>query len=156
MDRPVDPAWLEIATDLVIPKRGVVVISHDAFRLDEEKAATPDPLMGIFPLRYGFDDETEQATLSFYLKIAKRYVGSPMLSSLYGVWAARSGDRRLSLEMLDRGYGDFCTGRFMQTLEYRHDMFPEQPRAAVLRKPGRILAGVNPGFSKDSPRPRRP
>ena len=80
MDRPVDPAWLEIATDLVIPKRGVVVISHDAFRLDEEKAATPDPLMGIFPLRYGFDDETEQATLSFYLKIAKRYIGSPLLS----------------------------------------------------------------------------
>ena len=64
----------------MIPKRGVVVISHDAFRLDEEKAATPDPLMGIFPLRYGFDDETEQATLSFYLKIAKRYIGSPLLS----------------------------------------------------------------------------
>ena len=114
---------------MVVPKRGKVVISHDAFRVDEEKAATPDPLMGIFPLGCGFDDETEQATLAYYLKIAKRYIGSPMLSALYGVWAARSGNRRLSLEMLERGYGDFCTGRFMQTLEYRKDVFPEQPPA---------------------------
>jgi protein-glucosylgalactosylhydroxylysine glucosidase len=126
LNRPVDPAWLEIATKMVVPKRGKVVISHDAFRVDEEKAATPDPLMGIFPLGYGFGDETEQATLSYYLKISKRYIGSPMLSSLYGVWAARSGNRRL---LLDRGYGDFCTGRFMQTLEYRKDVFPEQPPA---------------------------
>jgi trehalose/maltose hydrolase-like predicted phosphorylase len=104
MNRPVDPAWPEIATKLVIPKRGKVVISHDAFRVDEEKAATPDPLMGIFPLGCDFDQETGQATLAYYLKIAKRYIGSPMLSALYGVWAARSGNRRLSLEMLDRGY----------------------------------------------------
>ena len=55
-----------------------------------------------------------------------------MLSSLYGVWAARLGNGRLSLEMLERGYGDFCTGRFMQTLEYRKDIFPEQPPAAVI------------------------
>ena len=157
LDRPFDPAWLEIATEMVIPKRGDVVISHDAFRLDEEKAATPDPLMGIFPLRYGFDDETEQATLAFYLKIAKRYIGSPMLSSLYGVWAARSGNRRLSLELLDRGYGDFCTGRFMQTLEYRHDMFPEQPQAGpFFANLGGFLLGLILGFPKIHPGPDDP
>jgi hypothetical protein len=27
------------------------------------------------------------------------------------------------------GYGRFCVGRFMQTLESREDVFPEQPRA---------------------------
>jgi glycosyl hydrolase family 65 len=157
LDRPFDPAWLKIATNMVIPKRGNVVISHDAFRLDEEKAATPDPLMGIFPLRYGFDDETEQATLSFYLKIAKRYIGSPMLSSLYGVWAARSGDRRLSLDMMERGYGDFCTGRFMQTLEYRHDMFPEQPLAGpFFANLGGLLLGLILGFPKIHPGPDDP
>jgi hypothetical protein len=47
-----------------------------------------------------------------------------MLSALYGVWAARTGSRRLSLEMLERGYGGFITGGFMQTLEYRKDVFP--------------------------------
>ena len=64
--------------------------------------------MGIFPLGFDFDHETEQATLSYYLRLANRYIGSPMLSALYGVWAARTGNRKLSLDLLDRGYGDFC------------------------------------------------
>ena len=113
--------------------------------------------MGIFPLRGGFDDETEQATLAFYLKLAKRYIGSPMLSSLYGVWAARLGNRRLSLEMLDRGYGDFCTGRFMQTLEYRKDIFPEQPPAGpFFANLGGFLLGLILGFPKIQPGPHHP
>jgi trehalose/maltose hydrolase-like predicted phosphorylase len=157
LNRPADPAWPEIASKLVVPKRGKIVISHDAFRVDEEKAATPDPLMGIFPLGCGFDDETEQATLAFYLKIAKRYIGSPMLSSLYGVWAARLGNRRLSLEMLDCGYADFCTGRFMQTLEYRKDVFPEQPPAGpFFANLGGFLLGLILGFPKIQPGPDNP
>jgi trehalose/maltose hydrolase-like predicted phosphorylase len=157
LNRPVDPAWLEIATKMEVPKRGKVVISHAAFRVDEEKAATPDPLMGIFPLGCDFDDETEQATLAFYLKMAKRYLGSPMLSALYGVWAARSGNRRLSLEMLDRGYGDFCTGRFMQTLEYRKDVFPEQPPAGpFFANLGGFLLSLILGFPQIQPGPANP
>ena len=142
---------------MVLPRRGKVVISHDAFRVDEEKAATPDPLMGIFPLGFDFDQETEQATLAYYLKIAKRYIGSPMLSALYGVWAARSGNRRLSLELLDRGYGDFCTGRFMQTLEYRKDVFPEQPPAGpFFANLGGFLLGLILGFPRIQPGPGNP
>jgi trehalose/maltose hydrolase-like predicted phosphorylase len=157
LNRPVDPAWSEIATKMVMPKRGKVVISHDEFRLDEEKAATPDPLMGIFPLGWDFDRETEQATLVYYLKIAKRYIGSPMLSALYGVWAARTGNRQLSLEMLDRGYGDFCSGRFMQTLEYRKDVFPEQPPAGpFFANLGGFLLGLILGFPKIQPGPENP
>ena len=90
LNKPIDPSWHEIATKLVIPKRDKIVISHGAFRVDEEKAATPDPLMGIFPLGFDFDRESEEATLAYYLKLTKRYIGSPMLSALYGVWAARS------------------------------------------------------------------
>ena len=113
--------------------------------------------MGIFPLGCGFDDETEQATLAYYLKIAKRYIGSPMLSALYGVWAARAGNRRLSLEMLERGYGDFCTGRFMQTLEYRKDVFPEQPPAGpFFANLGGFLLSLILGFPKIQPGPDNP
>jgi trehalose/maltose hydrolase-like predicted phosphorylase len=155
--RPIDPAWLEIATKMVVPKRGKVVISHDAYRMNEEKAATPDPLMGVFPLGGVFDEESEQATLSFYLKTAKQYIGSPMLSALYGVWAARTGNRRLSLEMLERGYADFCTGRFMQTLEYRKDVFPEQPPAGpFFANLGGFLLGLILGFPKIWPGPDNP
>ena len=52
-----------------------------------------------------------------------------MLSALYGVWAVRAGDSRLALKLMDEGYAQFITGRFRQTLEYRPDKFPEQPRA---------------------------
>jgi len=64
------------------------------------------------------------------VKLAPKYVGSPMLSALYGVWAAWLGDRRRSLELFDEGYSRFVEARFLQTSEYRPDKFPEQPRAA--------------------------
>jgi hypothetical protein len=113
--------------------------------------------MGIFPLGFDFDHETEQATLAYYLKMAKRYIGSPMLSALYGVWAARSGNRRLSLDLLDRGYGDFCTDRFMQTLEYRKDVFPEQPPAGpFFANLGGFLLGLILGFPRIQPGPEDP
>jgi hypothetical protein len=32
------------------------VISHDAYRIDEEKGATPDPLMGLFPFSFPLDE----------------------------------------------------------------------------------------------------
>jgi trehalose/maltose hydrolase-like predicted phosphorylase len=157
LKRSIDPAWAEIAAKLVVPKRGKVVISHDAFRVDEEKAATPDPLMGIFPLGFDFDPDTERATLAYYLKIAKRYIGSPMLSALYGVWAARAGNRKLSLDLLDQGYGRFCSGRFMQTLEYREDVFPEQPPAGpFFANLGGFLLGLILGFPRIQPGPEDP
>jgi trehalose/maltose hydrolase-like predicted phosphorylase len=34
-----------------IPMRDKAVISHDDYRVDEEKGATPDPLMGHLPVR---------------------------------------------------------------------------------------------------------
>src|SRR5258705_2823691 len=115
------------------------------------------PLMGIFPLGFDFDHETEQATLAYYLKMAKRYIGSPMLSALYGVWAARSGNRKLSSDLLDRGYGDFCTDRFMRTLEYRKDIFPEQPPAGpFFANLGGFLLGLIAGFPKIQPGPADP
>lgn len=119
----------ELADGLVLPERDGALVSHDARRKDEEKGATPDPLMGIFPLGLKLTPDQEQATLDLYLGMADDYVGSPMLSALYGVWAARTGDRKLAAKLLDQGYAAFMTGRFMQTLEYRRDRFPEQPIA---------------------------
>ncbi|ADG12399.1 glycoside hydrolase family 65 protein [Caulobacter segnis] len=124
-----DPEWTRIADGMALPMRGKAVISHEAYRVDEEKGATPDPLMGLFPFGYRLDPAEEKATLEFYLGMAQDYIGSPMLSALYGAWAARLNDRRLALKLLDEGYGQFCTGRFLQTLEYRADRFPEQPQA---------------------------
>jgi trehalose/maltose hydrolase-like predicted phosphorylase len=126
---PADPSWRRLAESIAIPKRGKAIVSHDDYRINEEKGATPDPLMGLFPFGYPAGADCEQATLDLYLGMAGDYIGSPMLSALYGAWAARRGDRELALKLLDEGYGQFCVGRFMQTLEYRADRFPEQPQA---------------------------
>jgi trehalose/maltose hydrolase-like predicted phosphorylase len=148
LGRAIDPAWQRIADRLVLPRRGDIILSHDGYRATEEKGATPDPLMGIFPLGIELGETVERATLEYYLGKAEDYVGAPMLSALYGVWAARLGDRGRALRMLEEGYGKFVTGRFHQTLEYRRDTFPEQPPAGpFFANIGGFLAGLILGFS---------
>ena len=149
LGRAVDPQWREIAETMILPHRDRVVVSHDGFRIDEEKGATPDPLMGIWPLGYPLDAAAEQATLNFYLAHADAYIGSPMLSALYGVWAARAGDRKAALKLLDDGYAGFAHDRFTQILEYRRDRFPEQPVAGpFFANMGGFLAGLLTGFPR--------
>lgn len=52
-----------------------------------------------------------------------------MFSALLGVYAARLGDRERSLELFERGYGDFVIDPFSITAEYQPQVFPEQPVA---------------------------
>jgi trehalose/maltose hydrolase-like predicted phosphorylase len=148
----VDPLWEEIARRMIVPRRDKVVVSHDGYRKTEEKGATPDPLMGIWPFGYRLDAEAEKATLDFYLDQADAYLGSPMLSALYGAWATRSGDRALALRLLDEGYAKFEAGRFGQILEYHPDRFPEQPRAGpFFANMGGFLGGLLLGMPRLEP-----
>jgi trehalose/maltose hydrolase-like predicted phosphorylase len=157
LGRAPDPIWSEIAEQMCLPRRGPAVVSHDDYRRDEEKGGTPDPLMGIFPFGYPLSPEQETATLNFYLGQAESYIGSPMLSALYGAWAARLGDRRQAARRLDQGYGGFVQGRFLQTLEYRTDRFPEQPRAGpFFANIGGFLTGLLFGFTGLRPSPGKP
>jgi trehalose/maltose hydrolase-like predicted phosphorylase len=152
LGRQVDPRWRAIAAGMVVPRHGDVVVSHDGYRKTEEKGATPDPLMAIWPFGFALDPDVEQATLRFYLDQADAYIGSPMLSALFGAWAARTGDRALSLKLLDEGYAQFESGRFGQILEYRPDRFPEQPRAGpFFANMGGFLSGLLLGFPRLEP-----
>ncbi len=123
--------WQRIADELVVPEDPATgaIVSHDGWCADEEKGATPGPLAALFPIGCSVAPDVERATLQLYLGLADRYIGSPMLSALYGVWAARLGDRALALRMLEEGYAKFVSERFLDTHEYRADKFPEQPWA---------------------------
>jgi hypothetical protein len=103
------------------------LMSHDGFHPGEEKGATPGPLAGIFPVWSQMDPAVEQATLRYYLDLAPQYIGSPMLSPLYGVWAAWAGDRALAVRLYEQGYADLVGPRFLQTLEMTPSKFPETP-----------------------------
>jgi trehalose/maltose hydrolase-like predicted phosphorylase len=122
--------WLEMASRLRIPtdSGGRHIVSYDGWQSNHEKGATPGPLAGLFPVWYPAGS-LEGPTLRRYLDLAPGYIGSPMLSSLYGVWAAWCGDRQGAARLFDEGYGRFISGRFSQTLEYRPDTEPSQPKA---------------------------
>ena len=119
-----NPAWAHISVAMVLPMLGRVIVSHDGFDPGEEKGGTPDPLMGVFPLGFDMDPDVQAATLKFYLDQRESYIGSPMLSALYGVWAAYAGDRRLSAQLMEDGYGKFCVGRFAQPSNIGRTSFP--------------------------------
>jgi trehalose/maltose hydrolase-like predicted phosphorylase len=157
LDRSPGADWKAIADQLVFPVRNGMLVSHDAFRANEEKAATPSPLMGIFPLYANLDESLARNTLSYYLGRTQEYIGSPMLSAFYGVWEARRGNRAMALKVLNQGYGAFVTGRFLQTLEYRPDRFPEQPMAGpFFANMGGFLTSLLLGFPRLRPGPDDP
>ena len=123
---PPNPAWARVAAGLSPPMRtDGVIAQHAGYRKDEEKGATPSPLMAFFPYWAEADPETVKRTFAFYLGLWDGYIGAPMLSALYGTWAAWAGDRALSLKLLEEGYGAYQYGRFGQTLEYRLDKVPD-------------------------------
>lgn len=105
-----DSQWSDIARRMVLPRRDEAVVSHDGYRRDEEKGATSDPLMGVFPFNYVLSPAEEAATLQFYLGLADSYVGSPMLSALYGFGRPAPGIARLLYACLSRVTGNSYRG----------------------------------------------
>ena len=122
------PAWESIRQNLYLPidPRTRVIKNHDKYRPTEEKGETPEALAGLFPYTYDASAEVEDASYAFYLDIADRYVGSPMLSALLGVYAARLGRREQALELFEKGYAAFILDPFTITAEYDPQVFPEQ------------------------------
>ena len=125
-----DPRWEHLADSIFLRiDRNGVIRNHDQYRPREEKGETPEAAAGLFPLTFECSAEVERSTLDYYLRLADKYVGAPMLSALLGVYAARLGDRERSLELFERGYADFVIDPFALTTEYAPGVFPEQPVA---------------------------
>jgi protein-glucosylgalactosylhydroxylysine glucosidase len=143
-------AWREVLAGLAPPRhtRTGALISHDGYHPNEEKGATPGPLAGLFPLWYDLAPEVAAETLDYYLRLAPQYIGSPMLSPLYGVWAAWAGDRKLASRLYEEGYAELVGGRFLQTFEQSPSKFPEQPRSGpFFANMGGFLMGLMFGLT---------
>jgi hypothetical protein len=114
--------WLEVAVGLNPPMRSDgAIAAHAEYRKNEEKGSTPSPLAALFPFWADVEPQVMTSTLKFYLSQWQDYIGSPMFSALYGVWAAWLGDRKLSRKLMEEGFALFQHPRFSQTLEYRLD-----------------------------------
>jgi hypothetical protein len=123
--------WQTIADGIVIPNDPQlgIISNHDDYRPDEEQGATPEAAAGLFPVGFQVDPETERRTLKYYVSMADKYAGQPMLSSMLGVYGARLGDRAAALDLFEKGYGQFVIDPYTITLEYSPTAFPDHPRA---------------------------
>jgi trehalose/maltose hydrolase-like predicted phosphorylase len=120
--------WTRIADDLVLPRdEDGAIVNHDGYRPDEAKGATPEAAAGLFSAGYPVDPETERRTLSAAVGNVDAYVGSPMLSALLGVYAARLGERDRALELYERGFAAFVLQPHSVVTEYSPSVYPDQP-----------------------------
>jgi hypothetical protein len=123
--------WEEISRRLVIPldRRSGIIRNYDGHRATDEKGETPDAAAALFLFDYGATARVEEATYRRALELSAAYLGSPMLSTLLGVFAARVGEREQALDLFERGYAEFVLEPFAATAEYSPKVFPDQPRA---------------------------
>ena len=124
------PAWEAIAAQIVLPidPRSGAIRNHDDHRFDEPLGETPEAAAAFFPLGYRDRPEVEAATLRRALRHqVDRYVGTPMFSSLLGVFAAWQGQRRRAADLFERGYAAFFDDPFLAPDEYpaADDRFPQ-------------------------------
>ena len=146
-------AWDEVAENLVIPidrERGFIR-NHDRFTAAErgEVGATPEALAGFFPGEYRTDEALTKATLRFYLGRIEAYIGSPMMSSPLGVFAAWLGDRRLSSKLFTQGYAEFHNKPYSEINEFSNVRMPDRPRSSPLfANIGGFLSGLYFGLPR--------
>jgi trehalose/maltose hydrolase-like predicted phosphorylase len=132
LSRGVPAKWERMAAAMYVPvdrRRPVIKnAEHITARASGRGPATPEALYGLFPVGYPVDQRTERETIRFYLDRVEPYLGSPMLSPLLGVYAARLGDRGRALRLFEAGYAEFINPPFRETDEWSRTRYPEKPR----------------------------
>lgn len=149
LGRPVPQSWGDMLEGLYLPVRADnVIASHDDFRRDQAKGATPSPLAGLFPCDYPATEAQKRRTLAFFLEAWRDYVGAPMFPAFYTAWAAMAGDRDLALKLFEEGYAAYDAGRFHQCLEYRPDHpDSETPAGPFFANLGGLLLALTYGLT---------
>ncbi len=123
----VDPGALRaVAREMFIPVDAElgVIVKHDRYRY-AGGPCNAETLAAFYPLGYRHTDPAvEAATFDYHLGLADTVLHLPMLSPLFGVWAARRGDRGRSLDFFTRGFMDFVCDPFDSFSEWRSETRP--------------------------------
>lgn len=113
--------WRSIAEDIFIPIDGESgrILKHDRYVYDGGPCV-PETLAAFFPLMYEHPDAVvRDATFDYHLGLAETVLHFPMLSSLFGVWATRRGNREFALECFSKGIAEFVSEPFVGFSEWR-------------------------------------
>jgi hypothetical protein len=112
------PRWADVEKNLFIPidPKTNVLLKHDDYQYTGGMCV-PDTLTTFWPLGYQASAAVEAETYQFYIERAETFLGMPMFSSLFSVWAARQGNRRLASQMLAGGVGNNVIPPYHQLIE---------------------------------------
>ena len=136
-------AWKRIADAMYLPiDPATQVLEQYEGALEKEKLLCLESLMAFFPWPLRLSSEVQAATYAHYLGHARETAGWPMVPPLYGVFAARTGDRAFSKELFERGVADYMMEPFRLIDEFGCTM------SACKEKVGPYLAHAG-GFILD-------
>jgi trehalose/maltose hydrolase-like predicted phosphorylase len=107
--------WEAIAREIFLPVDSAtqVILKHDAYAY-AGGMCVPETMGGYFPFTYSHSPAVDQATARYHLDLAHTYLGMPMFSSLFGVWAARMGERALARQFFAAGVRSHLVEPFRQ------------------------------------------
>ncbi len=107
--------WKSIEQEMYLPvdPKTNVMLKHDSYEY-KEGMCVPETMGGFFPFTYKHSPEVDKATARYHLDKAETYMGMPMFSALYGVWACREGERSLARRFFESGILTHVVPPFMQ------------------------------------------
>ena len=125
--------WRDIAEGLFLPVNpqtgALEKHEHDPQHLT--KAGPDTAELQFFPFECPVSETVAAATLRHQLSLAHTYLGMPMHSSYFAVWAAQTGDRALAGEFLDQGTASRFIEPYFQFIESSKPGNPWANRAAT-------------------------
>ena len=111
--------WRTVAARMFLPVNAQTgaLEKHEGDAEHLTKAGPDSAELQFFPFESPVSQTIAQATLKHQLSLAHTYLGMPMHSSYFAVWAARAGNRPLAREFLEKGTAPRFIDPFMQFIE---------------------------------------
>jgi trehalose/maltose hydrolase-like predicted phosphorylase len=140
-------AWSDIAERLFIPidadRR--IVRKNDRYDLGLNQAC-PDTMMLTFPFAYPLADDVSEATVAYNLEHAHTYLGMPMNSANFAVWACRAGEREKAIEFIEAGMMSRVVQPYWQLIESTRQTF-SVPQTVFVTACGAFMTALLQGLT---------
>jgi trehalose/maltose hydrolase-like predicted phosphorylase len=140
-------AWSAIAERLFIPidAERRIVRKNDRYDLGLNQAC-PDTMMLTFPFAYPLANDVHKATVAYNLEHAHTYLGMPMNSANFAVWACRAGEREKAIEFIEAGMMSRVVQPYWQLVESTRQTFGV-PKTVFVTACGAFMTAVLQGLT---------
>lgn len=141
-------SWSKVADGMFLPidPKTQVMMKNDAYEYTGGMCV-PETLLAYFPFTYQHSPDVDRATYRYHIDLAETFLGMPMASSLFGVWAVRNGERDLSRRFFEKGVIDFLVEPYHQFNESVVGSYGDPTHALFLTNPAGFLMSLMMGLT---------